>query len=841
MTTPAPAATRTLPPAVSKTPLPLDARNLATVCVLCSHNCGLRVDVKDGRIAAVRGDDSSPITHGYLCNKAFAIPHYAHHEQRLQHPLRRTPEGGFERISWEQATHEIGEKLAGIRREHGPRAIGLVGIGGQANHMDAPFAISWLRAVGSKRWFNAFAQEKHQHFLIDQWMFDLPPTVWFHPDQANAKLLLVMGSNPRISNRGHNANETFKAFAEDPARRLLVVDPRQTETTRQADRHIRALPGTDAWFLLGVAASIISSEGLVDAAFVTEHTRGFEALRSALAAVDVEAMARRCGLAPDEIRSVAQELATAESGAIMFDLAVEQTLFSTLISYLIRVLSIVTGNVGRPGGNIFPETAAPPQRSPGRFEEPERTLASGIRSIEALTNFGMFSPTLVPEEVLLDHPERLRALVVEGANPLLSYSDTSRWREACDALDLLVVIEPAMTETAELADYVLPTPCGYEKWEQALFPKGYPEIHVQLRPPVIPGPEEALPEPEIYTRLAEAMGLIEEPPARLHELAREALEPAGAMAYLAELQAAAQGDEARVMFWGYRTLGPQLPSPALVSVWAACHQNAMLRPEGVLRTLGDAWKDRNPFEIAAELFHRILDHPEGVEIARADLEDPLASNIRHEDGKIRLAPAPMLDEIARAVESEPPTDPERPFVLAAGIRTPWTANTIQRDPAWRKGRGPHCTLHLAPADAEGLGIAEGEPVRVSTRRGSVELPATLDGKCRTGHVWIPNGFGMSYPGPDGRPQVQGVNMNELTDVADRDPISGCPHHKYTLCRIERVCGPQTTPDRDTSASARGARSEAKPSVAVVPAGSARRRTHIFQAPRVFLMPAIPPR
>jgi anaerobic selenocysteine-containing dehydrogenase len=777
-------ATRTVPASVSKSPLPLAAKDLPTVCVLCSHNCGLRVDVEDGRIAAVRADESNPITRGYVCNKGFQIAHYAHHGERLEHPLRRRGDGSFERVSWDEAIDEIAAKLVAIKEESGPRAIGLVGVGGQGNHMDAPYALSWLSALGSKRWFNAFAQEKHQHFLVDQWMFDSAPTVFFHPDQANAKTLLVMGSNPRISNRGHNANDYFKAFAEDPERRLLAVDPRETETTRQADRHFRVRPGTDAWFLLGVAATIAAGEGLVDAAFVAERTLGFEALRTALASVDVEEMAHRCGLPPEAIREVAGELAGAESVAIMFDLALEQTLFSTLVSYLVRVIALLTGNVGRVGSNTFTEAANPPHRSPKRFDEPERALASGIQAISALGGYGMFSPTLVPEEVLFDHPERLRALVVEGSNPMLSFSDTSRWREACERLDLLVVIEPAMTETARLADYVLPTPCGYEKWEQAGFSKGYPEVYFQLRPPVIPGPLEALPEPEIYARLAEAMGLVGEPPAALHDLARGALEPAGAMAYFGELQSAAQGNEAAVLFWGYRTLGPRLPSPALTAVWAVCHQNAMMRPESVVRTLGEAWKDENPFAVAAELFRRILDHPEGAEIAKADLEDPLGSNIGFEDGKVRLAPEPMLAEIARAVETEVPTDPDYPFVLAAGLRTRWTANTVQRDPSWRKGRGPHCTLHLAPADAERLGIVDGDGVRVATRRGSVELPAAVDRKCLEGHVWIPNGFGMVHAGPDGRLTTDGVNTNELVDAADRDPISGCPHTKYTLCRVE---------------------------------------------------------
>ncbi|MGH7123951.1 MAG: molybdopterin-dependent oxidoreductase, partial [Stellaceae bacterium] len=449
---------RAVDASISRTPLPTEAENLATVCVLCSHNCGLRVDIVDGRIAKVRADESSPISHGYLCNKAFSIGHYIEHKQRVEHPLKRRPDGTFERIGWQQAIGEIAARLSAIRAAYSPRAIGLVGIGGQANHMDAPYGLTFLSALGSKRWFNAFAQEKTQHFLIDQWMFDAPPSVFFHPDVEHTHFLLMLGTNPKISNRGHNATDTFRAFAANPAQTLVVLDPRETETTRTADRHLRVKPGSDAYVLLGMAAAIVSSEGLVDAHLVEQQTVGFEALRQALSSVDIDEMARRAGIPTADLLDVARDYAGAESAAIMFDLAVEQNLFSTLTSYLIHVLAVLTGNAGRRGGNIFMEALAPPEHSPKRHAEPERALASGIPAISALGGYGMFSPTLVPEEILLDHPQRLRALIVEGSNPLLSYSDTQRWLEAREQLDLLVVVEPAMTETARIADYVLPTP-----------------------------------------------------------------------------------------------------------------------------------------------------------------------------------------------------------------------------------------------------------------------------------------------------------------------------------------------------------------------------------------------
>ncbi|NNL66509.1 MAG: molybdopterin-dependent oxidoreductase, partial [Myxococcales bacterium] len=241
-----------LDPSVSSQPIPRDAEDQATVCVLCSHNCGLRVDVAENRIVAVRGDASSPISHGYVCNKAFRVANYVEHGERTQHPLRRRPDGTFERVSWDDAIREIGERLSAIREAHGPRAISLVGIGGQGNHMDAPFGLGFLRGTGSRRWFNAFAQEKTQHLMIDDWMFASSPAAFLHVDQARVKYLIVMGTNPRISNRGHNANDFFKDYAENPERLMTVVDPRETETTRAADRHLRVRPGSDAYLLLGL-------------------------------------------------------------------------------------------------------------------------------------------------------------------------------------------------------------------------------------------------------------------------------------------------------------------------------------------------------------------------------------------------------------------------------------------------------------------------------------------------------------------------------------------------------------------------------------------------------------
>ncbi len=763
-----------------------NATDLATICVLCSHNCGLRVDIRDGKIDKVRGDHSNPITEGYICNKGVTIPHYVDHDQRVLHPLRRTADGKFEQVSWDDALREIGQKLAHIRGEHGGNAIGLVGMGGQGNHLDVVYALSFLQAVGSRRLFNAYAQEKHQHHLIREWMFDAPPEVVFHPDVDSSDCLIVMGTNPKVSNRGHNATETFRKLAKDDGVQVIVVDPRVTETTKVADRHVRLKPGSDAYLLLALTKIILDRDWIAHE-FLKEQSIGLDELRDAVSAVSVSEMATRCGLTVDQIEQVAEAFATAERASILYDLGVEQAPFSTLISYLIHLLCVLTDNAGRIGGNIFTSGPTPPTYHPLEKVEPARAVASGIESIAALVPMGMFSPSLVPEEIMVDHPDRMRAMIVEGSNPYLSYSDTQKWKEARKQLDLMVVIDPAMTETAWDADYVLPVPTGYEKWEWSLFARGFPRVFAQLRPPVVPRRGDTRQECEIYMRLLDEMGLTPEPPAELVQIAAAEASPQRNGGYLMTLIGAAGSNFGFSIPWTYRLIGSQLRDPALTSVWLVCHTNVMQRPADVIRALGPEWADTDPMVIAMELFKRILEHPEGVEIARFNQETNLADHTLFADKKVRLAPERILPEVRRAIDTPPPDVGEFPIILSAGCRTNWTANTIQRDPSWRKGRGPHCALHLSEPDATRHSISTGDRVKLRTRRGFVELDADVDRNLREGHAWIPNGFGMIPPGETAdSPNRIGVNMNEITDVSDRDPISGCPIHKRTHCQIEKV-------------------------------------------------------
>jgi len=776
--------------AVIDTPaiVPENRTNAPTVCVFCSHNCGLRVDIENNHIVEVRADASNPITHGYSCNKAYALKHYVENAQRVQYPMKKQPDGSFERISWDQAVSEIGDKLKKIHKRYAGRSIALLGMGGQGNHMDGMYALSLLMSVESPMFFNSLAQEKSQHGLLNEWMFRAPSEAYFHADDKNTEYFMIMGSNLLISNRSKNATELIKAIQQDSRRTLVVVDPRKTETARRADIYLPIKVGTDVFFLLALAA-IIVRENWTDQAFIKNHTKDYAPIAKRLNDIDPKDLAKRCGIPLEQMTQIAKDFAHAKSASILMDLGVEQSLFSTLSAYLMRLLQAITGNIGNQGGSVFMNIFSP--KRPVVKLKPAKSLVAEIEAIAILVPMPMFSPSLVPEEILTDHPDRIRAVFVEGANPIIQHSDTKKFREAFAKLDLLVVIDPVFSETAQVADYVLPTPVGYEKWEMSSFPNGYPEISVQIRPPLLKGPEEALPEAEIYHRILQAAGLVSKAPKLLHHLAKQARTVWGGPLYLTallSLAGAKGGVSTKVaslaIFWLYETLGPLLPSPVLAPQWMLCQLFALTRKKEMAKVFPEIQTMYHPFARGEFLFQQILDHPEGLHIGILDTDKNLRDHCTYPDHKIRLAPKPMLSEIERALNFVPHKNTKFPLILQGGMRTQWNANTILRNPEWRKGKGPHCMLWMHPDDAESLNLTHGQSAILETRRGHAEVPVKIDKSVQLGHVHLPNGFGLEYPDAEtGKLVKNGVAVNDLTDAQDRDPFTGCPHHKYIQCRV----------------------------------------------------------
>ncbi|TNF28264.1 MAG: molybdopterin oxidoreductase family protein [Deltaproteobacteria bacterium] len=728
-----------------------------TACILCECNCGLEVQLEGRRLAKLRGDKRHPISRGYACEKPHRLDHYQNGPHRLTTPLRRTADGGFEEIGWDVAIREVAARLAAVRDTYGGASIFYYGGGGQGNHLPGAYATATRAALGSVFKSSALAQEKTGEF----WVADRMLGGQTRADFEHCDVAMFLGKNPWHSHSIARARVTLKEIAQDPARTLIVVDPRRTETAALADIHLQVRPGTDAWLLSAMVALLLAEDRL-DHAFLAEAD-GLDAVRAAFADVDVAACCARAGVDEALVREAVDRIAGARAFASFEDLGVQMSRHSTLVSYLHRLVWLLTGSYGKPGTHYTPTGLV-------RFA----SGASGHRSpvVGAPIISGLVPCNVIAEEILTDHPGRYRAMIVEAANPAHSLADGPLMREALGALDTLVVIDVALSETAQLADYVLPAASQLEKAEATFFNFEFPKNAFHLRRRLLEPPPGALPEAEIHARLCEALGAFDDAAVAPLRAAAEKGLPALGAAFMQRVLAHPKLKRyASVLL--YRALGPVLP-PDLAEgavLLGLAFRAAMDHGPALAR----AGFGGPPPMAAMALFQAILDAPSGVVFSESRWEDVRPKTA---GGRIQLALEDLLAELGRLAEPDP-EDVDFPYVLAAGERRSFTANTIIRDPAWRK-RDRDGALRMSPADAARLGVATGDRVRLSTRRGAVVVVVEVSDTMQAGHLALPNGLGLSGRGTE----PAGVAPNELTSAADRDPFAGTPHHKYVRARVE---------------------------------------------------------
>ncbi len=772
-----------------------------TGCVLCAQNCGLVVKVAGNRMVKVRPDRDNPRSRGYACRKGLNVAHHQHHADRLTHPLKRTPTG-FAKISWDQAIAEIADKLKTVVDRYGPRSYAYMGGGGQGCHFEAAFGRTLMKLLGSQYHYNAVAQELTGYF----WACGrhLGRQTNFHiPDEARADMLLAVGWNGMESHQMPRAPLVLKEFADNPDKLLVVIDPRRSKTARIADVHLPIRPGTDALMVRAMIA-IILENGWENREYIARHTTGFEQIRPWFENVAIEAALTVCGLEVQPVTDLCRELGR-RSWCLHTDLGIYMNRHSTLASCLYNLLAAVCGRLCVPGGNVIPGRfmsigAHTDERNPRNW----RTVATDFPML-----MGYAPPNVLPEEILSDHLQRTRAVIVCASNPLRSYADTTAYEKAFDRLELLVTIELAMTETARLAHYVLPARSGYESWDGTFFTWTWPEIYFQMRRPIIEPEGEPLECGEIFTRIANAMGLIPELPPGLQSAAQK-----DRFAFGVELMTLVRSNPSlkkAIPFVLAKTLGRQLGSGNLAALWgllftAPQHlkqaagrvglgvdgwSEALISAPGKLATVASAaLRHRSLFPLAGlhplaghgeKLFQAVLDHPEGLWLGQADPSANMAA-VRTPSGKIDLH-IPEMDDWMKDLTPERESaalepDPDFPLILMAGRHIRTNANTLMRDPAWNAGRRA-CTLAMHADDAAGLGLADGQAVKVITAAGEATVELEISAAARVGHVAMPHGFGLDFQG-----SVTGANVNRLTANTNRDPFAATPRHRYVPCRVE---------------------------------------------------------
>jgi anaerobic selenocysteine-containing dehydrogenase len=517
--------------------------------------------------------------------------------------------------------------------------------------------------------------------------------------------------------------------------------------------------------------AILLKEDWHDKEYIDRHVSGFAEIEPWFKDFDAEAAVKVCGLDFDQVREVCRLLST-RKWCMHTDLGIYMNRHSTVASYLHLAMAALCGRFCVAGGNVIPGSIMPlgahtDERDPKTW----RTVATGFPAL-----MGVFPPNVMPEEILSDNPERLRAVLCCQSNPLRSFADTTAYEQAFQKLDLLVTCELAMTETAALSHYVLPALSAYESWDATFFAWTFPEIYFQMRRPILEPEGERCELSRIHVKLADALGLIPAIPDSLKNAAR-----GDRLAFGMELMKYA-GEEPRALpnmqYVLAKTLGEHLGSANLAALWGMLQ----VAPKDFRRCAARAGFTPGP-TMGEDIFRAVIDHPEGLIIGKADPENNFSS-LQTEDGRVNIHIPEMADWVKSiAPESEEKAlmpDPNYPLILQAGRHMSMNANTIMRDPAWNEGKRD-CTVLVHPADAAGLGIIDGQMVRVSTEAGRVEIEAEITEATRQGQVIIPHGFGMIHDGRE-----HGANVNRLTKNTYRDRFAGTPLHRYVRCRIEAV-------------------------------------------------------
>ena len=747
-----------------------------TACNLCENNCGIEAKISDSGevIEKIRGDNDHPASNGYVCQKASRINYYQNNTDRLKYPLKRTASGGFERISWDDAISEIAAKFIEVRDTFGGDKIFYYGGGGQGNHLPASYGMSTIGALGGRYRSNALAQEKTGEGWVSASMFGAYAQ---RGDFENCEVAVFLGKNPWHSHGLQRGRVTLREIAKDPDRKLVVFDPRVSETADIADIHIRLKPGTDAWVLSALIGIMLESQSYKQE-WMDEHVSAYEEIKSLFSSIDIDQYCAWAGVKREQLQELADILSRSAKTSWFEDLGVQMSQNSTLVSYLHRLCWLFTGSFGQKGSQYIANTLRPLMSS-----NPSLSKRSPVLGVPLLG--GMVPCNVIAEEILSDHPDRYRAMLIESANPAHSLADSKSFSEAMRALELSVVVDVAMTETARQADYILPCKTQYEKAEATFFNFEHPKNYFHLRRPIVKPPVDAdvLTEAEIHARLVEK---IVEIPREIAAL-KTVVNKEGLVNFSTHFSNFCRENPslnrlAPVIL--YRALHDILPegcetaaSLLQVTQYVADHESDSIRRAGITGETSTA--------LGVALFKKIVASPRGVTFS-VDDETSSWDRIRTSDGKINAHIPILIPEIKRLAEGPINiTSNDFPLVLSAGERRPYTANTILRGKEWRKKDIEGC-LRISPDDARDLNIETGDSTTLSTPSGSVKVLVEISERMLPGHISLPNGFGLDSMTDANGLVKTGTATNDLTAASDRDFLAGTPRHKQVPAHLAPV-------------------------------------------------------
>ncbi|GGZ61911.1 molybdopterin oxidoreductase family protein [Streptomyces bluensis] len=721
------------------------------ICPLCEATCGLTLTIEGARVTGARGDRHDVFSKGFICPKGASFGAADADPDRLRTPLVRK-DGKLREATWEQAFDAVAAGLRPVVEAHGPHAVGVV-LGNPNVHTvaGALYPPVLLAGLGTRSLFTASTLDQMPKHVSSGLLYGDAGAIPV-PDLDRTDHLLLLGANPLESNGSLCTAPDFPGRLKALKARggtLTVVDPRRTRTAELADRHVALRPGTDA-LLLAAMAHVLFEEKLVDLGQLAPHVQGVDELAHAIKEFTPEAVADACDVDAGTVRALARELADAPTAAVYGRIGSCTVPHGTLASWLVDVLNILTGNLDRPGGALFPLSATdktPRPAGPGRGFHLGRWRSRVSGHPEAK---GELPLSALAEEIdtATDEGTPVRAVIAVAANPVLSAPDGDRLDKALGSLDFMVGVDPYLNETSRHAHVILPPPPPAQA-PHFDFAFNTLAVRNQARysPAAVPLEDGRMPETEILARLVlAATGMHGADPSAvdamvidqtLGKAVKEAHSPVHGRDPR-ELAAALTGDT-----------GPER------------RLDMMLR----LGPYGDG------FGVRADGLNlaKLLAHPHGIDLG--PLRPRLPQPLKTVSGKVELLPQPIADDLPRLRQSLR----ERPDGLVlVGRRHLRSNNSWMHNVPALTGGTNRCTLHLHPEDAQRLGIADGDAVRIKGAGGEVIAPAEVTDGIRRGVVSLPHGWGHDRPGTRMSHAAldPGVNVNQLLDGSRLDPLSG---------------------------------------------------------------------
>jgi anaerobic selenocysteine-containing dehydrogenase len=714
------------------------------ICPFCEASCGLELDLEGQRVVRIRGDRHDVFSQGFLCPKAIGLKDLHEDPDRLRVPLIKR-DGKFVEASWMEAYAEIERRLPPVIAAGGPDAVATV-LGNPVSHkMSLMLYFPRLaRALGTRNMFSASSVDQVPKMLSSGLMFGSWLSVPV-PDIERCDFLLILGANPMVSNGSLWTVPDFRGKARAlRARggRMVVVDPRRTETAKVADAHHFIRPDADVFFLLGMVQALFD-EALVRPGRLAAHCKGLDELAAAVRDYPPERVAARCGIDAASIRSLARTLAATPRAAVYGRIGTCTQQFGTLCSWLIDVINVLTGHLDQEGGAMFPKAAAFGANTRGKPGVGRGVVSGRHRSrvSGAVEVAGELPITCLAEEIETPGPGQIRALIAIAGNPVLSSPNGPRLAAALDQLEFMVSLDIYLNETSRHADVILPGPSPLEDAHyDVTFTQFSHHNHARYSPPVLarqPG------EPDEWESLLRIAAIAQ---------------GQGAGADIEALDDALLEQELN------KTLGP-----------AAAQVMAALAPQRGPERLLDLALRSGPYgdqfgRVPGGLtLEKIRQAPSGIDLG--PMTERIPEALRTPSGKIELAPPMLLDDLGRVAAdlAEPAPD-----LVIVGRRQLRSNNSWMHNLAALAKGAYRCTALVHPIDAARLGLRDGGMAQLRNGARRIAVQVEVSDEMMPGVVSLPHGWGHDLAGTRlgvaaGRP---GVNLNALLDENLRDPLSG---------------------------------------------------------------------